>query len=842
MNGRLNGSIIYVILMLFLTGVSSLSLLNPLRDRIVWVATSGTTKVVIPESMVTSNGSAVFSVSTADFPSWLTYTQSSRTLLITSPIDKNGPFKVEVTVTEDGDIVKDDFSLTIEHRVDWPAEFRINTYTNKDQRFPDFALLKNGSAIIVWQSDGQDGDGEGIYGKIIDPKTQRVLLPEFQINDYTTSHQRYPKVAQIQGGKVIVTWESVGSSLGVFAKMFDPAVGVADNTEFLINTYTSRAQYVPDVTVLNNGNIFLVWVSWNQGGIFATILSPEREIVVPEFHVNTTSSYDQWFPRALSLSDGRILVMWHSWAQDGGDIDGVFARLLNPDGSESLAEFQVNNYAYLAQRYGCATELAGNKIFFVWESSGQVTSSYGIYGRVFDSLTGEELVPEFRLNDYTKGGQRFPDVASLQDGNVLVSWASHDSASGSIGLIYGKVVNPNDGSTVVSEMLFTEYSLWKYRHLLVQLDDGSLFMAYASYPQDGSNYGVYGRVVTLETIPLCDTTSVAHRYGAVSWMTDANPQVEAIRGPNSSRITFSIPDLESCIAKSVSIEVAHRHNSGYQNLPSTTTKADAFQVDLEFNDSNLQNQNICNVSDSTSTVVYNCTIFFQAYFKEDFIVNWSYSLTLALSNNAVTNLAIDTAQKTIVGDTLNLPLSQTLVGGFDGSTRSPDQPFTVGDEAFFSVSPPDSFVAEVDGNVLSVIMNDNENNPVEAFHLTSLIETQNQNGLLILKVPLIIVSTSAEIVVQIEWSLKNRRRLAEESSSTVSNYSVTLSVQSVNQSSGSEGDGSQTNILTFIIGGVSIFLVLISGIFGYKYTRHRKGKADLSTPTAIPSSDRSDRA
>jgi hypothetical protein len=45
-------------------------------------------------------------------------------------------------------------------------EFQINTYVEGDQKNLDVALSDNGVFVTVWQSNGQDGSGWGIFGEI----------------------------------------------------------------------------------------------------------------------------------------------------------------------------------------------------------------------------------------------------------------------------------------------------------------------------------------------------------------------------------------------------------------------------------------------------------------------------------------------------------------------------------------------------------------------------------------------------------------------------------------------------------------------------------------------------
>jgi hypothetical protein len=44
-------------------------------------------------------------------------------------------------------------------------EFRVNTYTTSDQSRPSVATDPHGNVLVVWQSNGQDGSGTGIYAQ-----------------------------------------------------------------------------------------------------------------------------------------------------------------------------------------------------------------------------------------------------------------------------------------------------------------------------------------------------------------------------------------------------------------------------------------------------------------------------------------------------------------------------------------------------------------------------------------------------------------------------------------------------------------------------------------------------
>jgi len=46
------------------------------------------------------------------------------------------------------------------------TEFRVNVYTTNSQRRPAVAPLGNEKFVVTWTSGLQDGDGDGIFGRV----------------------------------------------------------------------------------------------------------------------------------------------------------------------------------------------------------------------------------------------------------------------------------------------------------------------------------------------------------------------------------------------------------------------------------------------------------------------------------------------------------------------------------------------------------------------------------------------------------------------------------------------------------------------------------------------------
>jgi hypothetical protein len=79
-----------------------------------------------------------------------------------------------------------------------------------------------GDFVVVWRSGGQDGNGDGIFGQRFTSNGAK-LGGEFQVNTYTTGNQDGPAVAMDAAGNFVVVWRSEGQDGdggGLFGQRF----------------------------------------------------------------------------------------------------------------------------------------------------------------------------------------------------------------------------------------------------------------------------------------------------------------------------------------------------------------------------------------------------------------------------------------------------------------------------------------------------------------------------------------------------------------------------------------------------------------------------------------------
>ena len=306
------------------------------------------------------------------------------------------------------------------------TEFQVNTWTTDAQSCPRIASLNDGGFVIVWQSMYQDLSYLGIYAQRYN-SDGTTYNGEFRVNTNTIGVQTLGSVASISDGGFVIAWQDSlidGSSYGIVGKRYNGA-GVSSTAQFQVNTLTAGEQSWVKVAGLNNGDYVITWQSNTQDGdgfgIFSRHYTSINGVLYPDFQVNTETISHQMNPDIASLNDGGYVITWQSNMQDG-DGYGIFARRFNSDGSTNGPEIPINPSIAGSQEWPAITSLRDGGFIIVWQSDGQDGDGNGIYAIRFkyDGTPGAE----FRVNDETKQAQTRPDVVSLNDGGFVITWTS----------------------------------------------------------------------------------------------------------------------------------------------------------------------------------------------------------------------------------------------------------------------------------------------------------------------------------------------------------------------------------------------------------------------------------
>ena len=422
---------------------------------------------------------------------------------------------------------------TVDAAIPFGGENQANTTTIGAQDTPSIATLANGDFIIAWDSNGQDGSGEGVFAQRIDPLGNHVAPDgsplmggasgEFQVNTSTTNSQFDSSVIGLPDGGFIINWTNNsgldGSGNGVFGQRFD-ASGATVGGEFQVNTLTSSNQDQSDVTALmgpNAGKWVSVWHSetsagagdGNGSGVIGQIFEADGTTPTGEFVINTETLSEQDAPQLIALADGGFFAVWQSTSTTfdpmvgtipptaDGSSNGVFGQRFDATGAAAGAEVQINATTLNNQFDPQVAALNNGNLAIVWTDNAADGSVAGVYGRIIGP-DGAPVTDEFRVNDQRINSQTMPDVVALTTGGFAVVWDDNNGTDGSGVGVFAQQYS-DDGNRIDSQFqVNTEFSGNQFQPVITALADGGFAIAWTSQTSgsagDGNSNGVFYQI------------------------------------------------------------------------------------------------------------------------------------------------------------------------------------------------------------------------------------------------------------------------------------------------------------------------------------------------------------
>jgi hypothetical protein len=102
------------------------------------------------------------------------------------------------------------------------SEFLVNTTTTDNQSAPSIAMAENGDFVVTWESYTQDGSLHGIYVQRYNASGV-AQGAEFKVNTETSNSQSTPALAMDKNGNFVVVWQSNlqdGENNGIYAQRY----------------------------------------------------------------------------------------------------------------------------------------------------------------------------------------------------------------------------------------------------------------------------------------------------------------------------------------------------------------------------------------------------------------------------------------------------------------------------------------------------------------------------------------------------------------------------------------------------------------------------------------------
>ncbi|WP_374246395.1 hypothetical protein, partial [Zoogloea sp.] len=418
------------------------------------------------------------------------------------------------------------------------------------QEAPRIAAHGNGDLLVVWQdNNGNDGSGWGVFGRLYRADTGS-FGDTFRVNSYTSGTQIGPDVAPLADGGYVVVWRDDngrdGSGYATYAQRYD-AAGVAVGGEILVNENVSGSQYQARVSGLSTGGFAVAFYN-DSGAAWGDVYLREFDAggtpVDGDRLVNRNLAHHyQSEPALADLGNGNFVVVWRSDQDQDGSGAGVFqqlfgstaelARQASPDlsdftGAVSFAENAVNAGLQVIDAAVSLTDsdsanFNGGRLDLYFTSGAGPQDRLGVvaegpigiagatvsYGGVaIGTLSGGANGSNLRI-DFTSDAATPEAVEALIQHLGYANSGSSPAASRTLGLRVsdgdGGSSEPNQLTVNVTPQLdgtpaaYGEEQVNTYSYseqatpAIGTLADGGYVIAWQSYSQDGSGWGIYAQ-------------------------------------------------------------------------------------------------------------------------------------------------------------------------------------------------------------------------------------------------------------------------------------------------------------------------------------------------------------
>jgi len=237
--------------------------------------------------------------------------------------------------------------------------FTINSTTEGRQIDPHVATAVTGRHFAVWSDQGNFEKAD-IRARILE-SSGAPLGNEIVVAESTGTGTLGARVAAIHD-RFLVTWSARDSEgdFEIYFRSYDDNGSAGSLVR--ANRLTGGNQIYPDVAICADGRFLIVWKSTSarterNGGIYGQWFDSAGHAVGEQVHVNTYARNEQSYPAVAVTPDCQAVVLWQSYGQDG-DQEGIYGRILDPNGVDASDEFRVNGTTIGAQSSSVHREFA----------------------------------------------------------------------------------------------------------------------------------------------------------------------------------------------------------------------------------------------------------------------------------------------------------------------------------------------------------------------------------------------------------------------------------------------------------------------------------------------------
>jgi len=304
----------------------------------------------------------------------------------------------------------------------------VNDFTDNHQSKAVMTALDDGGYAVAWESVDQDGDGDGIYARVLNADGS-FRTDEFQVSARTYGDQGYPGIVARNGGFDIVYFSEYDQDFdgaGIYLESYS-SDGTKTDTNYLRPPIVSEV--APGIAEANGSLTFFYNAPYADGAQIAQRLNAyviDDQSTPVQVTVASDYSAGKLFDEldAVTLKDGSKVAIWDTQDVDG-DVQGMFGQRFDAEGNRLGSEFQINRDGDGAQWEGSVAALNDGG-FVVTYTSGydHDGSAWGVFMQRYDA-SGATVGGNRQVNTTTFGDQMESDVVAMPDGGYIVAWADY---------------------------------------------------------------------------------------------------------------------------------------------------------------------------------------------------------------------------------------------------------------------------------------------------------------------------------------------------------------------------------------------------------------------------------
>lgn len=399
------------------------------------------------------------------------------------------------------------------------SEYAIAGTLPSDQAYPCLALTTNGG-FLAWQDNVTDGDGLGISALRLDSSFS-ASLATFRVNANGAGDQENVQAGLLGNGGAVFAWQ--GGPLGyqhIYARFLSSSNTWLSQADIQVNSQTASYQINPALATLANGNVVVVYSSFNQAGtnslqdVYGQLFSSNGQKLGGEFLINQFTSFNQRSPSVAALPNGGFVVVWVSEQERNmvaetatpvplgssllPSVD-IYARLFAAGGAASGNEFLVNTGTNVCANPRVAAGTGGG-FMVAWSEKNTLIRQYGwdISARPFSgAAVGGNVVT---VNTYQYGDQYVPQISALGT-DYLVVWTSL-AQDGSREGVYGQFLH-SDATPSGSEFRVNTTTMSQQMQPAVAADGfGRFLVTWTSFVGGAGSFDLYAQRYVNTSQPL----------------------------------------------------------------------------------------------------------------------------------------------------------------------------------------------------------------------------------------------------------------------------------------------------------------------------------------------------